>query len=262
MECKICKKSMNKFGKAVILNKYNIDYYKCNYCDFICTEEPYWLEEAYQESINITDTGIMSRNLYLSKMTTIIIEFLFDSNKMFLDFAGGYGIFTRLMRDIGFDFYWHDPYSKNLLAREFEIDKAKASEIELLTSFETFEHFSYPLIEFEKMLHYSKNILFTTELVPNKEEFSKDWWYFGFEHGQHISFYSVRTLKYMAKKYHLNFYSNQKDLHLFTTKKINPFIFKIIIKMNRFGFFNLIKKSKKSKTVSDMHLIIKRMEIK
>ncbi len=40
----------------------------------------------------------------------------------FLDYAGGYGVFTRLMRDIGFDFYWHDPYTQNLFANGFEKD--------------------------------------------------------------------------------------------------------------------------------------------
>ena len=120
MNCKICNKKSNYIFNAKILNKYNIEYYHCPNCGFLQTEEPFWLEEAYKESINISDTGIMVRNLYLSKITTLIIYFLFDKNKKFLDYAGGYGIFVRLMRDIGFDFYWYDKYSENLLARGFE----------------------------------------------------------------------------------------------------------------------------------------------
>jgi hypothetical protein len=92
----------------MILNKYDIKYYHCVNCGFLQTEESYWLNEAYDESINISDTGIMSRNIHLSKITTLILYFFFDKNNKFLDFAGGYGIFTRLMRDIGFDFYWSD----------------------------------------------------------------------------------------------------------------------------------------------------------
>jgi len=53
----------------------------------------------------------MSRNISSSKITAVILFFLFKKFGKFLDFGGGYGIFTRLMRDIGFDFYWYDPHS-------------------------------------------------------------------------------------------------------------------------------------------------------
>lgn len=120
MKCKICNsKSINIFN-AKILKKYNRKYFHCQNCGFLQTEDPYWLEEAYEESINISDTGIMSRNLSLSQLSTLILFFFFNKNAKFLDFAGGYGIFVRLMRDIGFDFYWYDKFSNNLLARGFE----------------------------------------------------------------------------------------------------------------------------------------------
>ena len=31
-------------------------------CDFLQTEEPFWLKEAYESAIGITDTGIIKRN--------------------------------------------------------------------------------------------------------------------------------------------------------------------------------------------------------
>ena len=115
MKCKICSNNTMNLFSAKILNKYNIRYYCCPLCGFLQTEEAYWRKEAYKNPINITDAGIMSRNIGLSQITTIIIYYLFDKRGKFLDFAGGYGIFTRLMRDIGFDFYWYDPYSINLI---------------------------------------------------------------------------------------------------------------------------------------------------
>lgn len=111
MQCKICYRDNHSIFNANILNKYDIKYYHCSKCGFVQTEEPYWLGEVYNESINISDTGIMFRNLYLSKISTLIIFVFFNKNKKYLDFAGGYGVFTRLMRDIGFDFYWKDKYS-------------------------------------------------------------------------------------------------------------------------------------------------------
>ena len=68
----------------------------CEHCGFLQTEEPYWLDEAYSESINVSDTGYMQRNLMLSEKLTILLALFFDKNAKFLDYGGGYGIFTRL----------------------------------------------------------------------------------------------------------------------------------------------------------------------
>ena len=89
MKCKICHRETKYIFSAKILNKYNIKYYHCNNCGFLQTEEPYWLDEAYQEAINISDTGIMLRNISLSKIATLIISFLFNKKAKFLDYAGG-----------------------------------------------------------------------------------------------------------------------------------------------------------------------------
>jgi len=123
MNCKICGQDNKIFFNAKILNKYDVEYFHCDNCGFLQTEEPYWLEEAYNESINVSDTGYMQRNIILSKKLTILLSLLFDKNTKFLDYAGGYGVFVRLMRDIGFDFYWQDKFSKNLLARGFEYNE-------------------------------------------------------------------------------------------------------------------------------------------
>jgi len=253
MKCKICGRDSKKIFNTKILNKYNINYFYCKECGFIQTQEPYWLDKAYEESINITDTGIMQRNLYLSKITSILLFFVFDKNAKFLDYAGGYGIFTRLMRDIGFDFYWYDKYSENLLARGFEYKKT--DKIELITSFEAFEHFVNPSEEIEKMLGISKNIFFSTELYEYNPPKPDEWWYYGLEHGQHISFYSIKTLNYIANKYKLNLYTNGRNLHLLTEKKINNVFFKILLKVHRFGLANIVSLMMKSKTIEDWELL-------
>ncbi len=253
MNCKICGQDSKKEFSAKILNKYDIEYFHCDNCGFLQTEEPYWLEEAYKESINVSDTGIMSRNLSLSQLSTLILYFFFNKNAKFLDFAGGYGIFVRLMRDIGFDFYWHDKYSENLLARGFEYNNE--DNIELITSFESFEHFDKPIDEIENMLKISKNILFSTELYGETVPDVKKWGYYGLNHGQHISFYSIKTLQYIAKKYNLNLCTNGYSLHLLTEKKINNNLFNLLLRSNKLGLFYILKRCLKSKTMSDWELL-------
>lgn len=256
MKCKICGNESENFRKIKIMNKYEISYYYCHSCEFIQTEEPYWIEEAYTETINLTDVGIMKRNQILSQFSTIIIYFFFNKNKKYLDYAGGYGIFTRLMRDIGFDFYWSDKYTENLLAKGFEYNKE--DKYELLTSFESFEHFSHPLIEIENMLKISDNILLSTTLTPVQKPLHEEWYYYGLEHGQHISFYSIITMNYLADKYGLNFYTNGKNIHLFTKKKINKSLFKVLYLFSRIGMANLFKPFLKSKISEDVELLLSR----
>ena len=256
MSCKICHNKVNRVFSSKILNKYNIDYFYCKNCGFLQTEEPYWLKESYNESINITDTGIMARNIYMSKISSGVIYFFFDKRAVFVDYAGGYGIFTRLMRDFGFNFYWHDPYTKNVLARGLEYT-SKIKNIELLTTFESFEHFVNPVKEMNKMFSISKNILFSTELLSNPIPKPEEWYYYGLDHGQHISFYSSKTLKFIAQKYNLNVYS-MGTIHLLTEKKINPFFFKSIKFLACLDLFNkLLKKKMPSKIISDNILLKK-----
>ena len=90
MKCKICNTNTRNIFSAKILNTNNIKYFYCDYCGFLQTEEPYWLKEAYTNPISIIDTGIMSRNISSSKITAVILYFLFNKFGKFLDFAGGY----------------------------------------------------------------------------------------------------------------------------------------------------------------------------
>ncbi len=249
MNCRICGTESNFIFSAKILNKYDVKYFHCSNCGFIQTEEPFWLKEAYSRPINISDTGYLQRNINLSKFTTTILTLFFNSKGKFLDYAGGYGVFVRLMRDIGFDFYWSDPYTENLFAKGFE--HSRQDRIELVTSFESFEHFNNPMKEIENMLSISKNIIFTTELLPNPIPKPDEWWYYGLEHGQHISFYSERTLQHIANYFRLN-YSHLGNLHLFTEKKNISNLKLEILKLNKFGIHKLLSKLfLKSKTWDD-----------
>ena len=229
IQCSICAALLNEFSINQIMNKYNIRYYQCADCGFIQTEEPFWLDEAYNNAITNSDIGLINRNGILEKITKTIIHCFFNSSGRFLDYGGGYGIFVRLMRDAGFDFYYYDRYCTNLFAKGFEGELTNGEKYELVTAFELMEHLVDPYQEILEMLKVSKNILFTTDLLPPDNPRPGEWWYYGLEHGQHISFYTLKSLQEIAKKLGLNLYSNGSSLHLLTTNKISP-IFKIIFK--------------------------------
>jgi len=252
MKCKICGQESQPLFRGRVLATYNIQYFHCPSCRFLQTEEPYWLERAYSNVINTQDTGLLSRNSDYSHRVAVLLYYLFDRRSLFVDYAGGYGVFTRLMRDIGFDFYWHDPMCANLFAKGFEWNPEKGQPIEALTCFEAFEHFRQPQEELKKILAYSRTILFSTQLLPDKVPVPSEWWYYGLNHGQHISFYSLQTLAYLAAQNNLRLYSNRRNLHLLTEKKLSPAKFRLLLKSTNRGFFHFVSKRMRSRTFDDM----------
>jgi 2-polyprenyl-3-methyl-5-hydroxy-6-metoxy-1,4-benzoquinol methylase len=221
MECKICKSPTEKIFEKVILQKYKSAYYRCSSCSFVQTDEPVWLEEAYKSVITSLDIGILNRNVRMQQDIPKILDACFPEAKILLDYAGGYGIFTRLMRDEGFNFYRMDPYCDNIFAKHFDISDAKTTKFDVLTAFEVFEHFADPLSEIDKLFTYSDNIIFSTVLMPPTNKEIEDWWYIAQETGQHVAFYSEKTMKFLAKRYKVNYYRKDINIHVFTRKEFN-----------------------------------------
>ena len=190
MGCNVCGMPNVSFGNARMLQKYDVEYLRCTSCGFIETEKPYWLNEAYSSPIAKSDIGLVARNLSLSRVASSIICSLFNPDGRFVDYGGGYGLFVRLMRDLGLDFYRYDKFCENLFAAPFDIPFLE-NRYEAVTAFEVFEHLHCPLEGIEEMLSLSRNILFTTQIVPSDNPAPTAWWYYGLDHGQHVSFYSV-----------------------------------------------------------------------
>ena len=248
--CRVCKSTVSKKFSSNVLQKYSVEYFQCSRCEYIQTENPYWLEEAYNSPINVSDTGMIMRNLWFRNVAATTIFFLFDYKGKFLDYGGGYGVFVRLMRDVGFDFYWHDKHTENLFAKGFEFPASEKLTIELLTCFEAFEHFVEPVTELENLLSISRNILLSTEFIPEPTPSPDEWWYYGTEHGQHIGFFQKKTFEFLAKKYNLFFYTNGQNIHLITEKKLSSSTFKLLTKVSKF-ITPLIQKRMESLTWKD-----------
>ena len=84
-----------------------------------------------------------------------------------------------------------------------------------------------PLAEIEKLLAYSHTIFFSTTLLPSTPKPLGEWWYYGLDHGQHVSFYSQKTLEVIAKKFDLRIIFSRGQLHLFSDQPISPLKAKI-----------------------------------
>lgn len=197
MKCRLCQNETQYIRTMLFRNKYTSSLELCPVCKLLQVENPFWLGEAYSSPINLTDTGILQRNNNFCKRVSPILYHCFNKNAKFLDYAGGYGIFTRLMRDVGFDYYWQDKYAENIFSKGFE--HVNGARYEVVTLFEYMEHVKNPLDDLRQIFEMTENIIFSTNLYGEQIPDS-DWWYYGVEHGQHIAFYSKETLYYIADK--------------------------------------------------------------
>jgi hypothetical protein len=102
---------------------------------------------------------------------------------------------VRLLRDAGFEFFWQDRYAENLLARGFEWEANRnGRDATVVTAVEVLEHTLDPLGFLHECMNGSgaEAVIFTQILHTGGDD--PDWWYLARVTGQHISFFSAKTL--------------------------------------------------------------------
>ena len=210
MNCPICNGAMRPVFTAQVLHKYPASYECCVSCGFLRAHEPYWLDEAYSSAIAAADTGLVKRNLSLaSKVAAVLYLVLGERGEgRYLDAAGGYGMLTRIMRDLGFDFYWSDKYCENLLARGFQYNNT-IGPCRAVTAMEVMEHLTEPAAFVDDILRSANSeiLLFSTELYAGEPPSPENWWYYTFPTGQHIGFFQRRTLEILGNRLGLHLVS-------------------------------------------------------
>ncbi len=229
MNCPICQSKTSLAFKTLVLSKYEAEYQVCSQCGYLFTPNPYWLDEAYGDAIAATDTGLVKRNVSISAKLGCFLYFaLYERGKgRYLDVAGGYGMLTRMMRDLGFNFFWQDKYCSNLLAQGFEFNRNEGA-CNAVTAFEALEHVTNPVefIQGSMVEAAADTIIFSTILYEGTPPDPTAWWYYGFSTGQHIGFFQKRTLEIIGKKLGLHLSTTNK-LHVLSKNKISASVFKI-----------------------------------
>lgn len=220
MTCPLCQHPMREAFRHAVLGHHEAVYDQCTECGFLHARSPDWLEEAYATSYTANDSGIVSRCLQNRLKTEVVLHGLFGESGSYVDIGGGIGLFTRMMRDIGFDFRTCDQYAEPILARGFEAtDDLPAT---ALTAFEVIEHTLDPLAFLRDNLrqHGCRTILLSTTTFEGQPP-SEDWPYYGFGHGQHVSFLTPRAIDAVANALGLAHYPILRDLHLLTDRSVS-----------------------------------------
>lgn len=223
MNCHLCNAETRTIFTATVLDKHEAAYHYCAECDHIFVDQPTWLEEAYFDAIVSVDTDIAVRNIFTAlRLAAIYYLALGDRGQaQYADVAGGYGLLTRLMRDLGFDYYWSDRYAENLFARGFEYD-ARQGACLAVSAIEVLEHTVNPLEFIRQNLidHQTDTVVFTTEVFSDdRPPGPNEWGYYAFDTGQHIAFFSRNGLSRLAKRLGMHYFALGR-LHVFSKKPL------------------------------------------
>ncbi len=226
--CLVCDAATTHVGMQPVLGRYSAEYRRCQRCGYLFIVEPHWLDEAYATAIAALDTGIVTRNLWLADATTALLGTTWRGVRRSVDYGGGTGLLVRLMRDRGHDFRWHDAYSPNLLAIGFEADLSQPCD--LATAFELVEHLPDPMAVFAKLGALAPTLLLSTELLPDPMPALDRWWYFAPEAGQHIGFFTRRSLDVVAERLGRRLSTNDRNLHVIAPEQVSAALLRTLRK--------------------------------
>jgi hypothetical protein len=223
--CRACCATCEPFATAEVLGHVAATYGRCPACGLVMAVRPDWLAEAYSDAIARLDIGLLDRCQILANVTSAVLRSRRLRRGRFLDWAGGYGTLTRMMRDRGYDFVHTDPMAANIFAQGHEGRTPGAGAVErydLVTAFEVLEHLPDPVGSLAPVAATTDLLLATTHLVPDPAPQPADWWYYTLMSGQHITFYTQASLEAVARRLGFDGVVAGSFVHLFHRGPVSP----------------------------------------
>lgn len=226
-ECRACQGTTREFAQEQVLGHVPALYLRCDVCGAVQAADPTWLEEAYSDAIAKLDIGLLDRCQILASITATVLRSERLRGGTFLDWAGGYGTLTRLMRDRGFDFAHTDPFATNIFAEGHESSPVSDAagpggrRYDLVTAFEVLEHLEDPVSALAPLSQCTDLLLTTTQVLPDPAPGPREWDYYTLETGQHITFYTRASLEHLARRLGFDGVVTSNLVHLFHRGKVS-----------------------------------------
>ena len=205
-------------GNFLPLSGVPVYYVRCGSCGFTFAPDMHrWSLEEFSERI-YNDEYLKVDPEYLSGRPTVNAEHLMrlvgDGGRALrhLDYGGGHGLLSDLLRDSGWNSSSYDPF----VDRDTAL--AELGQFDLITAYEVFEH--VPDVEglaanLSQLLATDGIVLFSTllsdgSLGPNQRI---TWWYASPRNG-HISLFSRDSLYHLAAREGFKFGSFSENFHV------------------------------------------------
>lgn len=200
-----------------VLSRLDAELRECGSCGFIFVADPRWLEGSFSSHLNRLDVGSVDRTLLVAQFVRGLMgPSPHRRGWNVLDFGGGDGLLTRLLRDVGVDCRWEDPYCEPVFAVGPPHDEI--AHFDLVVMSEVALHLTDPLETFADLVGRADRVLFTATVPPNP--IPSDWWYLMPSTGQHVAFYPTRAVAGLADRLGVHWCSDGTFFHLLSRTPI------------------------------------------
>jgi hypothetical protein len=102
--CPICKSSANGLFIMTIQAENQVELNSCSKCEFAFYPDQNWINQSFSDVLNSLDAGAADRTVIAADYLGVMLKSQKLSHGKFLDYGGGYGLLSRIMRDRGFNF--------------------------------------------------------------------------------------------------------------------------------------------------------------
>lgn len=220
--CRFCYSKVEHYSTSSILG-FKAEYYRCQNCFSVQVRNPTWLEEAHTNAISKFDTGLVTRCFSAANIIGSILALEGLRFSRGVDWAGGTGLLTRILRDQGFNAFTIDKYAQPLHAHGFELTKVEASiPATFISAIECIEHLESPLEELIEFTSNKEYFFLTVDLISREtpDPVNNEWWYYLPESGQHITFPTAAGLLIFGKKLGFDHYFRVGAMHVLSRRKL------------------------------------------
>lgn len=194
-ECIICNNATEKFYDK----PFDVDFYKCNQCDFIARDRAALMETTAEKEIYDLHNNSLENEGYVNMFKNFLDKNMVpyqSQGRKGLDFGSGpEPVLSQILeRDYGYDMDYYDKfYAKD----KVYVDK----KYDLITCTEVVEHLDHPLEYFRlfaSLLEEDGVLAIMTLFHHNDEEHFLNWHYR--RDRTHISFFNKKTLAMVAEQ--------------------------------------------------------------
>ncbi|WP_432723351.1 class I SAM-dependent methyltransferase [Jeongeupia wiesaeckerbachi] len=212
---KSCEEARGKFLKLSGRPVYYVRCSECGYC--FCPEICSWSMPEFDRHIYNSDYISIDPDYVEARPTAnaSILQSMFKDFPIHikhLDYGGGNGLLSGLLKEKGWNSSTFDPY----VTRNIAVDTI--GRYDLITAFEVFEHVPDPnalMDNISQLVSDDGVILFSTLVSDGHISDNKrlDWWYASPRNG-HISLYTKNSLERLANKCGFKFGSFSDGFHM------------------------------------------------
>jgi hypothetical protein len=195
-------------------------YYKCIDCGLLFTtvfdnELPadwarYIYNDEYYSKVD-TDYEELRPRQSFELMTGICKKMPASGPVRGLDYGGGNGRLSQLLKQQGIDYLTYDPYGKS------DLDESQDRKANVISAFEVLEHTANPAETFADMLRFADDrVIFvaSTQVSDGRLDSGVLGWEYIAPRSGHVTIYTRRSLQLLAQRYALDYMPVTRGLHI------------------------------------------------